>query len=119
MPATATQDQAPAVASSGGAKRTSTTRRGPENTAERRATHNAVERQRRETLNGRFLVCTFLSLFLLQFLTIHFGGATRILPLCCPISLKFAVPPSRRSSILPSLTFTLLADIVSLLPANS
>lgn len=28
------------------------------NTAERRATHNAVERQRRETLNGRFLVCT-------------------------------------------------------------
>ncbi|KAG6807534.1 hypothetical protein H0H93_001509, partial [Arthromyces matolae] len=25
------------------------------NTAERRATHNAVERQRRETLNGRFL----------------------------------------------------------------
>lgn len=27
------------------------------NTAERRATHNAVERARRETLNGRFLVC--------------------------------------------------------------
>ena len=26
------------------------------NTAERRATHNAVERLRRETLNGRFLV---------------------------------------------------------------
>ncbi|EIN06935.1 hypothetical protein PUNSTDRAFT_45499 [Punctularia strigosozonata HHB-11173 SS5] len=26
------------------------------NTAERRATHNAVERQRRETLNGRFLI---------------------------------------------------------------
>ncbi|KAF8307449.1 hypothetical protein DL93DRAFT_2064828 [Clavulina sp. PMI_390] len=26
------------------------------NTAERRATHNAVERQRRETLNSRFLV---------------------------------------------------------------
>jgi hypothetical protein len=33
------------------------------NTAERRATHNAVERQRRETLNGRFLVCVFFSLF--------------------------------------------------------
>ena len=32
------------------------------NTAERRATHNAVERQRRETLNGRFLV-RFLSSF--------------------------------------------------------
>lgn len=30
------------------------------NTAERRATHNAVERQRRETLNGRFLVCNLL-----------------------------------------------------------
>ena len=30
------------------------------NTAERRATHNAVERQRRETLNGRFLVSIFL-----------------------------------------------------------
>ncbi|TFK46592.1 hypothetical protein OE88DRAFT_1613123, partial [Heliocybe sulcata] len=31
------------------------------NTAERRATHNAVERARRETLNGRFLVrFTFL-----------------------------------------------------------
>ncbi|KAF8522395.1 hypothetical protein JB92DRAFT_1735911 [Gautieria morchelliformis] len=29
------------------------------NTAERRATHNAVERQRRETLNGRFLVSPF------------------------------------------------------------
>ena len=29
------------------------------NTAERRATHNAVERQRRETLNGRFLVRLF------------------------------------------------------------
>jgi hypothetical protein len=29
------------------------------NTAERRATHNAVERLRRETLNGRFLVSSF------------------------------------------------------------
>ncbi|KAJ6506952.1 hypothetical protein C8R45DRAFT_971076 [Mycena sanguinolenta] len=38
----------------GGAKRSSkTTRR--VNTAERRATHNTAERQRRETLNGRFL----------------------------------------------------------------
>lgn len=38
---------------------TTTTKRKPSrraNTAERRATHNAVERQRRETLNGRFLV---------------------------------------------------------------
>jgi len=33
------------------------------NTAERRATHNAVERLRRETLNGRFLV-SLLILFL-------------------------------------------------------
>ncbi|KAJ7840201.1 hypothetical protein B0H14DRAFT_1062358, partial [Mycena olivaceomarginata] len=53
MPAAATQDQVPAVASSSGAKRTRTTRR--VNTAERRARHNAVERQRRETLNGRLL----------------------------------------------------------------
>ena len=37
-----------------GSKRKSSRRA---NTAERRATHNAVERQRRETLNGRFLVC--------------------------------------------------------------
>jgi hypothetical protein len=42
-------------ASAGGAKRTSrTTHR--INTAERRATHNAVQRQRRKTLNERFLV---------------------------------------------------------------
>ncbi|KIM28614.1 hypothetical protein M408DRAFT_69509 [Serendipita vermifera MAFF 305830] len=34
------------------------------NTAERRATHNAVERLRRETLNGRFLVSIFF-LFLI------------------------------------------------------
>lgn len=43
------------------------------NTAERRATHNAVERQRRETLNGRFLVSFFFSRYFLalpvQFLT--------------------------------------------------
>ncbi|KAF7292823.1 BHLH domain-containing protein [Mycena indigotica] len=38
----------------GGVKRTSKPSRRA-NTAERRATHNAVERQRRETLNGRFL----------------------------------------------------------------
>jgi hypothetical protein len=48
------EDTINGVPSLGGAKRTSkTTRR--VNTAERRATHNAVERQRRETLNGRFL----------------------------------------------------------------
>ncbi|KAJ7777876.1 hypothetical protein DFH07DRAFT_796468 [Mycena maculata] len=41
-------------ASAGGVKRTSKPNRRA-NTAERRATHNAVERQRRETLNGRFL----------------------------------------------------------------
>ena len=33
------------------------------NTAERRATHNAVERQRRETLNGRFLVSISFFIF--------------------------------------------------------
>ncbi|KAJ7704843.1 hypothetical protein B0H17DRAFT_920862, partial [Mycena rosella] len=31
------------------------------NTAERRATHNPVERMRRETLNGRFLVRSLLT----------------------------------------------------------
>ncbi|KAJ7507315.1 hypothetical protein B0H11DRAFT_2271798 [Mycena galericulata] len=41
-------------ASAGGVKRTTKPNRRA-NTAERRATHNAVERQRRETLNGRFL----------------------------------------------------------------
>jgi len=43
---------APAAATSGQMKRKPSRRA---NTAERRATHNAVERQRRETLNGRFL----------------------------------------------------------------
>lgn len=46
----------PTIASTqaaGGAVRRKPARRA--NTAERRATHNAVERQRRETLNGRFL----------------------------------------------------------------
>jgi len=41
-------------ANAGGVKRTTKPNRRA-NTAERRATHNAVERQRRETLNGRFL----------------------------------------------------------------
>jgi len=45
---------APNLANAGGVKRTSKPSRRA-NTAERRATHNAVERQRRETLNGRFL----------------------------------------------------------------
>ncbi|KAG9038895.1 hypothetical protein FRB95_013573 [Tulasnella sp. JGI-2019a] len=43
----------PAPTSQGGPVRRKPSRRA--NTAERRATHNAVERQRRETLNGRFL----------------------------------------------------------------
>jgi hypothetical protein len=42
----------PQIAPATGAKRKPSRRA---NTAERRATHNAVERQRRETLNGRFL----------------------------------------------------------------
>jgi len=42
------------TANAGGVKRTTKPNRRA-NTAERRATHNAVERQRRETLNGRFL----------------------------------------------------------------
>lgn len=43
----------PAPSAQGGPVRRKPSRRA--NTAERRATHNAVERQRRETLNGRFL----------------------------------------------------------------
>ncbi|KAJ7698176.1 hypothetical protein B0H14DRAFT_3654990 [Mycena olivaceomarginata] len=43
----------PANPPAGGVKRTAKPNRRA-NTAERRATHNAVERQRRETLNGRF-----------------------------------------------------------------
>lgn len=44
---------APASATDAGPTKRKPSRRA--NTAERRATHNAVERQRRETLNGRFL----------------------------------------------------------------
>lgn len=50
------QSQSPSTAPSNGA--VTQVKRKPSrraNTAERRATHNAVERQRRETLNGRFL----------------------------------------------------------------
>lgn len=50
------QSQSPSTAPTNGA--VTQVKRKPSrraNTAERRATHNAVERQRRETLNGRFL----------------------------------------------------------------
>ncbi|KAG1725707.1 uncharacterized protein EDB91DRAFT_83711 [Suillus paluster] len=50
------QSQSPSTAPANGA--VTQVKRKPSrraNTAERRATHNAVERQRRETLNGRFL----------------------------------------------------------------
>lgn len=55
------QSSAPSTANSSPGPATSTNPQGKRkpsrraNTAERRATHNAVERQRRETLNGRFL----------------------------------------------------------------
>ena len=86
------------------------------NTAERRATHNAVERQRRETLNGRFLVCCFASDFVFRNLTYYF---LRILPLFSPTFLRSVALPSRRLSILPLLTFMPLAAIVLWLPVNS
>ncbi|KAJ6511417.1 hypothetical protein C8R47DRAFT_1094997 [Mycena vitilis] len=55
LPSTSkTTDSQPAGTTAGGVKRTTKPNRRA-NTAERRATHNAVERQRRETLNGRFL----------------------------------------------------------------
>lgn len=56
------QSSAPSTTSSSPGPASSTNPQGKRkpsrraNTAERRATHNAVERQRRETLNGRFLV---------------------------------------------------------------
>ncbi|KAG5350588.1 hypothetical protein C0989_010254 [Termitomyces sp. Mn162] len=56
MPASAPSSSpptSPAPAPAAAAARRKPNRRA--NTAERRATHNAVERQRRETLNGRFL----------------------------------------------------------------
>ncbi|KAJ7031600.1 hypothetical protein C8F04DRAFT_1262709 [Mycena alexandri] len=59
LQSTASFDSKPSTSTSpttasGGVKRTTKPSRRA-NTAERRATHNAVERQRRETLNGRFL----------------------------------------------------------------
>nr|WOZ30704.1 transcription factor bHLH3 [Flammulina velutipes]WOZ30705.1 transcription factor bHLH3 [Flammulina velutipes] len=54
LPLASPTDEQPHSASIGGAgQKRKPSRRA--NTAERRATHNAVERQRRETLNGRFL----------------------------------------------------------------
>jgi hypothetical protein len=49
------------------------------NTAERRATHNAVERMRRETLNGRFLVGV-ARLFLCGMLTVFLQTLASLLP---------------------------------------
>jgi len=60
------------------------------NTAERRATHNAVERHRRETLNGRFLVCPLSlhpSTLLLSFLI----GPSRSPPKSLPDPQTFQV----------------------------
>lgn len=86
------------------------------NTAERRATHNAVERQRRETLNGRFLVCPpFFS----------FSSSTRCNILCprtlphfYPTFPRFAVPLNLPLLILPSLIFKLPVVIASLHHVN-
>jgi hypothetical protein len=58
-PTNTMNDLAGQIAPAGGVKRKPNRRA---NTAERRATHNAVERQRRETLNGRFLVRCCLAL---------------------------------------------------------
>ncbi|THH17801.1 hypothetical protein EUX98_g9057 [Antrodiella citrinella] len=51
----ATRTAAPTAAASAAAAQAKRKPSRRANTAERRATHNAVERQRRETLNGRFL----------------------------------------------------------------
>jgi hypothetical protein len=88
------------------------------NTAERRATHNAVERQRRETLNGRFLVCSRCSQCRFPPSDIYIF-LFRTWPLCCLIFLRSAVPPNHPSSTPPSPTSTHPAVIASSLPANS
>lgn len=77
------------------------------NTAERRATHNAVERQRRETLNGRFLVGSPTSHF-----DILFNNTIRILPLFFLIYLKSADHQSLPLSTLQSPTSMLPVDTV-------
>ena len=61
------------------------------NTAERRATHNAVERQRRETLNGRFLVRTYHSLK-----RVCSPHRSRISPVFYQTCLKSVAPQSLR-----------------------
>jgi hypothetical protein len=86
------------------------------NTAERRATHNAVERQRRETLNGRFLVRYFTSDFIFRNVTILIS---RILPLSFPTFLRSVALPSRRLSTLPLLTSTPLVATVPWHPVSS
>jgi hypothetical protein len=68
-PSTANSSPGPASSTNPQGKRKPSRRA---NTAERRATHNAVERQRRETLNGRFLVriilpTLYLALFWISF----------------------------------------------------
>jgi hypothetical protein len=84
------------------------------NTAERRATHNAVERQRRETLNGRFLA-SFISPFLL----LHSNNTPhRISQLSFQTFPKSVVPLNLPSSTPPSLTSTLPVVIVFSPPAN-
>jgi hypothetical protein len=55
-PAPGQQQTAAATNGGAGSKVKTAKSRKRVNTAEKRATHNAVERQRREALNGRFLV---------------------------------------------------------------
>ena len=89
------------------------------NTAERRATHNAVERARRETLNGRFLVRPPI-LIVPQ-------SRSPDLPLPLPriwqrssrTSPRSVVPPSPPSSTPPSPTSTPLAGTAFSLRASS
>lgn len=97
----------------GGAKRKPSRRA---NTAERRATHNAVERQRRETLNGRFLVCSLSRSLTPSNLTLPL---IRTWPHSYLTFPKSVVPPSPPSSILPSHTFKLLVATDTSLPASS
>jgi hypothetical protein len=104
------------VPSAGGAVRRKPARRA--NTAERRATHNAVERQRRETLNGRFLVSlTISSMCVHQFMTVYFS-----LPAMCRPYLPFSILFIRccyillTTSMSPSLNRTWRYSFPTLLP---
>ena len=84
------------------------------NTAKRHTTHNAVERRRRETLNGRFLVRNYsfyLALFVDFFLTTLVSPSRTSLPFFLTFP-RFAALPSQQLSTPPLPIFMPLAVTV-------